>query len=90
MQVDTLDSQDFLQCFMAGRDQWPVLITVGSARYCYKFKNALSILDIHPTTHPDAILHRSDFKIFFKLLLGEFLLRVPADAKYFKFIPNED
>ena len=65
-----------LQCFMAGRNQWPVLITVefsaSSARYCYKFKTALRILDIDPTTHPDAILHRSDFKIFFKLLLGEF------------------
>ena len=83
-----------LQYFMAGKDQWPVLITVefsaSSARYCYKFKTALIILDIDPTTHPDAILHRSDFKIFFKLLLWEFLLRVPADAKYFKFIPNED
>ena len=83
-----------LQCFTAGRNQWSVLITVefsaSSARYCYKFKTALRILGIDPTTHPDAILHRSDFKIFFKLLLGEFLLRVPADAKYFKFIPNED
>ena len=81
-----------LQCFMAGRNQWPVLITVAfsasSARYCYKFKTALRVLDIDPITHPNATLHRSDVKIFFKVLAGEFLHRVHADTKYLKFLPN--
>ena len=48
------------------------------------------MLAINPTTHLDAIAHRDDCKIFFKIIEGEFLHRVPADAKYFKFIPNNE
>ena len=74
--------------FMADKHRWPVLITYRSARYCYMYKNALSMFGIDPTTHADVIALRNDFKIFSKILMGEFLHRVPGDAKYFKFIPK--
>ena len=83
-----------LQCFMAGRDRWPVLITVeisaSLARYCYTWKTALRVLDIDPTTYPNAIEHRSDVKIFFTVLAGEVPHRVHSETKYLKYLPNQD
>ena len=82
-----------LKCFMASKDRWPVLIMFHRRRSgweCWEWKNAIEFLDIDPTTHPHALVHRSDVKICLKVLEGEFLHRVHAGTKYFKFIPNED